>query len=381
MMAASDLRFFPCTSCGGDLEFRAGTQHLICTYCGTDNHIEVRGDAIEELGFQAFLQREEARSAVEERLVVECNTCGGQSVFDTNITGDRCDFCGSRIVAQARSTKTIRPRSLLPFKVVREQAVELFHNWLAGLWFAPNTLKKLAQLAEKLAGIYVPFWTYDCKAVTLYKGERGVKHGSGEDEQMKWTPVTGRVETLFDDLVVPATEALPRKQADLLEPWDLENLVPYDERFLSGFKVKSYTTPLVPGFELARSQMEGKIRETIRGHIGGDNQRIGWVKTGYSDITFKHVLLPVWVSAYRFKGKTYRLLINGRTGEVQGERPWSWIKIALTALVTVLTVWALYSYGPPLVQGLLKGTAILAGMVGIGLVASKFLSAGSDADL
>jgi len=70
----------------------------------------------------------------------------------------------------------------------------------------------------------------------------------------------------------------------------------------------------------------------VRGDIGGDEQRVTHVATNYSAVTFKHLLLPVYVGAYRFRDKVYQVVLNGRTGEVQGERPYSFWKIFLFAL-------------------------------------------------
>ena len=90
---------------------------------------------------------------------------------------------------------------------------------------------------------------------------------------------------------------------------------------------------LVAGFGIAQQEMQPTIDATIRGDIGGDHQRIGGKDTTYANVTFKHLLLPLWVCSYRFRDKVYRFVVNARTGEVQGERPWSWIKITLAAIV------------------------------------------------
>jgi hypothetical protein len=78
--------------------------------------------------------------------------------------------------------------------------------------------------------------------------------------------------------------------------------------------------------------MEPTIEQSCRSDIGGDEQRIDDMRTRYHEVTFKHLLFPVWISAFRYRGKIYRLLVNARTGEVQGERPWSAAKIALAVL-------------------------------------------------
>lgn len=77
------------------------------------------------------------------------------------------------------------------------------------------------------------------------------------------------------------------------------------------------------------------IERDVRFDIGGDRQRIHGIETQVANVTFKHILLPVWLAAYKYRGKTYRFVVNGRTGKVQGERPWSAIKIAIAVAIVV----------------------------------------------
>lgn len=139
-------------------------------------------------------------------------------------------------------------------------------------------------------------------------------------------------------MLVPASNSLPRNYINMLEPWDLQNLSAFDERFLSGFQTEAYQVGLKDGFELAQDRMASHIRLLIKRDIGGDHQRIRRMKTDYSDITFKHILLPLWISAYHYKDKIYRFLINARTGEVRGERPYSTIKIAFAVILGIIII-------------------------------------------
>ncbi len=107
---------------------------------------------------------------------------------------------------------------------------------------------------------------------------------------------------------------------------------------MSGFQAEAYQVDLGDGFAQARQEMDGPIREAVAADIGGDHQRIATIRTQFDGITFKHILLPVWISAYRYGDRTYRFLINGATGEVQGERPWSAAKIALTVTATLIVL-------------------------------------------
>jgi hypothetical protein len=108
---------------------------------------------------------------------------------------------------------------------------------------------------------------------------------------------------------------------------DLESLVGYDPSYLSGFRTERYQVDLGQGFERAKQVMDTRIRVAVNRDIGGDHQRVHSVSTQHDSITFKHILLPLWISAYKMGEKTYRFLVNARTGEVQGERPWSVAKI------------------------------------------------------
>ena len=80
------------------------------------------------------------------------------------------------------------------------------------------------------------------------------------------------------------------------------------------------------------------IESSVRSDIGGDEQRIDGLSTAYSEITFKHLLLPVYAGAYRYNSKLFQIVVNGRTGEIQGERPYSVWKIALLVVSILIVV-------------------------------------------
>ena len=348
---------FKCEQCGAKMEFVPGSATQKCPYCDHINHIPQSEEDVVELDFYVYLDKAAGAEEMVERLTVKCQQCGAESSFEENITSKQCPFCGTDIVATAKSSKLIKPKSLLPFHIDRKRAHKLFREWLGNLWFAPSALKKMALEDTGLSGMYVPYWTYDSYTTTFYRGMRGdyyyeTKHYRDSEGNMKtrqvrkirWTPVSGTVWRPFDDVLVIGSHSLPTKYAEKLEPWDLQNLTPYQDEYLSGFRAESYQVALKEGFETAKDKMEKVIKRDIRHDIGGDEQRILSKKTRYDNITFKHILLPIWISAYTFKEKIFRFLVNGRTGEVQGERPWDWLKIALAgagvAGLIALVAWA-----------------------------------------
>ena len=344
-----------CTGCGAILEFKPGTTNLTCTYCGAENVIEQKDDVIEEIDYTQFINDKLDKEEKIEIVTVRCDSCGASITLDPHITSDECPYCDHNIVVEGGSTSTLlKPKSVLPFKITKKQAAESFRTWIAKLWFAPSALKKNTQ-NEKIDGIYLPYWTYDTNTYSTYTGQRGdyyyetetytTTNDQGDSvtkqrqvRRTRWTSVSGSVGVNFDDVLVIASNSLPPKYTEKLEPWYLKDLLPYDNKFLSGFRSEAYQVAVTAGLEIAKSKMEPTIHTTIRGDIGGDEQRITGMNTSYSDITFKHILLPIWISSYRFKDKVYRFLINGQTGKVQGERPYSAIKIALTVLAVIAVI-------------------------------------------
>jgi len=343
-----------CTGCGAILEFKPGTKNLTCTYCGAQNIIEESGEVIEEIDYEEFISTQYAKEEKIEIVSVKCSACGASITLDPNVTSDHCPYCASNIVVESGSTSTVlKPKSLLPFAVDRNTAAESFRNWINKLWFAPSDLKEKAAKG-KLDGIYVPYWTYDSKTATSYTGARGTYYYVTETytttengqtvtktrqvRKTRWTPTSGYVQNDFDDILVIASQSLPVKYTQKLEPWYLKDLVPYNDKYLSGFRSESYQVELTAGLAVAKERMEPVITQTVRRDIGGDEQQIYTMNTSYHDITFKHILLPIWISSYKYKEKVYRFLINGQTGEVQGERPYSAIKIILAVLVAIAVV-------------------------------------------
>ena len=344
-----------CKNCAAKLTFAPGTTRLKCDYCGTINEIKIDtqalNDAIRENDYLEALENISS-DLLEEIHTVKCNCCGAQTTFDPNVISAQCDFCGSPITVDQKSTsKVIKPKAVLPFKVDKNQGYSLFGSWISGLWFAPNDLKTSISKTDKLSGMYLPYWTYDADTDTFYTGQRGDDYeveesytdSDGESQtrtvtKTRWTRTSGNVHNTFDDIFVVGSRTLPENFMDGLEPWNLNELVPYDEKFLSGFKTETYGVDLKDGFTVAQEKMQPEIDNSIRYDIGGDRQQISTKDINYYKITFKHILLPVWISAYKYKEKVYRFIINGQSGKIQGERPISRFKVALAIVAAVAVI-------------------------------------------
>lgn len=327
--------------------YKPGTLLLACDHCGRESPIDsVR--PVEEKDLESVLARlAEAETKVEVQ-TVSCPSCGASVTVSTQVAAHDCPFCGTHLNVVQQTTRLIKPCSILPFAIDQAHAEKAFRDWIHGLWFAPNALKREAWKSEHLRGIYLPYWTYDARTASTYTGRRGddyyVSVGSGKNRRMerrtRWRSVSGSVARAFDDVLVSASGSLPRRHLDALEPWDLAATVGYDDRFVAGFAAEAYQAPVDKAFAEAQASMRVVIESDVRNDIGGDHQVITSLDTEWWDLTFKHVLLPVWVSAYRFRERNYLFLVNARTGEVRGDRPYSWIKITLAILSGLLVAGA-----------------------------------------
>lgn len=333
---------FPCDTCGSDLRFSPGSDALVCDHCGNRQEIAQAGiwGGIHELDFRAAVEARLPDSDIEETRVLSCPNCGALVEFAEEVHARECPFCATPVVTGTGTHRHIKPKGVLPFALDEPSARDAMIDWLGSLWFAPNGLQAYARKGRSLEGIYVPYWTFDAQTRSAYSGERGTVHtrghGKNRETVVRWRRVSGEVARFFDDVLVLASRSLPKRFTDALEPWDLAGLEPYRPEFLAGFRAEAYQIELLEGYDDARAHMDQMIQRDVRFEIGGDRQRIHDVRTQVSDVTFKHVLLPVWMAAYRFRGQSYRFVVNGRTGRVQGERPWSPWKIAVAVVAAAI---------------------------------------------
>jgi DNA-directed RNA polymerase subunit RPC12/RpoP len=339
-----ELHKFPCEQCGADARFDPGKDQLVCDHCGHTQLIDEDGpwsNPMQELDFEAAISANLPDADFEELRVVDCTNCAAKIELGADEHAGECPFCASPVVTDTGVHRHIKPKGLLPFVLAEEEARAAMGKWLGKLWFAPNGLDEFARKGRRIQGVYVPFWTYDAQTQSSYSGERGTVYyvtrtvkRNGKTTQVRqaktrWRHASGRVSRFFDDVLVLASKSLPRSDVDNLAPWDLSGLEPYKPEYLAGYRAEAYSVELDDGYEIARERMNRVILRDVKFDIGGDKQRVHSVNTKISNVTFKHVLLPVWMAAYKFRGETFRVVINGTNGQVSGQRPWSVWKIAM----------------------------------------------------
>ena len=364
-MAIAEEHRWSCQQCGAELRYSPGQTALECDHCGYAQKISVGP------GVAAFQEHDLARglsddlpdTASTDVRSTHCPNCGAVVEFQGASHATECPFCASPVVIDTGSQRHIKPQAVVAFALDEPSARKALIGWLGSLWFAPSRLLEFTRAGRAMNGIYVPYWTFDAATHSRYRGARGVHYyetrmvtvnvnGRNETRQEQvqrtnWHPASGQVARDFDDVLVIASTSLPSHLGNGLEPWDLTGLQAYNPDFLAGFQAEGYTVVLADGHQLARGRMAAVIENDVRRDIGGDEQRIDNIDSDFQAETFKHVLLPVWMAAYKYGNQSYRFLVNGQTGEVQGERPWSVWKIGFAVVGALIAVGiAAYLYDP-----------------------------------
>ena len=355
----------PCSECGAPLTFKPGAGQLVCQFCGTENEIEGsgqqvspwgeqtgKGPVIKELDYHKALNDALDDAEIEETATIRCPGCGAEVGLDATTQADQCPFCATPLArAETHNHRHPKPQGVLPFAFEEREAKGKMAEWLGSLWFAPSSLKKYAEAGRPLAGIYLPHYTYDAVGDADYQGQRGdayyvtrtrtvmvdgkPQQQTYQERKIRWTNVSGHVRHAFDDVLVQASETMGATKGGAEyggRSWDLAALEPYRTEYLAGFRAEAPGVSLEDGYNRAEQIMEQMLIRDIKFDIGGDAQRISNMTARYSNITFKHVLLPVWLASYRWKNKPFRVVVNGRTGQVSGERPYSPWKIAFAVV-------------------------------------------------
>ncbi len=342
---------FPCRACGAECRFDPDASALVCEHCGAREEVAREDREIVEYDLETALARAPRSVRRAEAREVSCTSCGARVEVAASETARRCGFCDQPVVLAEDDPDRIAPGSVLPFAVDRDVARRNLRAWLARKWFRPGDLAREAEV-ERLRGLYVPAWTYDAQTDSFWTAMAGYYYHVTETysafengksvtktrqvRKIRWVPAAGRYDKRFDDWLVYGTRAIAPKLLDDLGRWRLAALEPYAPGFLAGYEAQRYSVDLREGWEEARRGVAAEIRSACAARVPGDTHTDLRVRTTYRDLRWKHLLLPLWVVAYRYRGKPYRIVVNGQSGAVDGEAPLSWAKILGLMLVVLL---------------------------------------------
>lgn len=339
-----------CPNCGATVVYNPALRKMHCEYCGYESEIIIDNaqNEVVEIDFESAINRQSCEWGTEKKSV-ECKNCGAVSIYDALETAAVCPFCGSTHVMPAATENTIAPGGVCPFTVTKETAVENFTKWLKKQLFAPRKAKKTAS-PEAFKGVYLPYWTFDTNTTSEFTARAGYD-STDRDKDGKttttttWRRVNGEYYEFIDDETVMASKRHGDSGVKKCEPFQLSKVIPYNPKVLAGFVAERYSIGLQEGWDIAREQIHNKLDSSIRNYVKHhwSCDRVDRVKfnTDFADITYKYILVPVWISSFQYKDKTYQFAVNGQTGKVGGKTPISVFRVILAILIAAGIIWGL----------------------------------------
>lgn len=341
-----------CPQCGGTMDFDPGTGGLKCPYCDYEEAIPVQetpdGPAAEELDFETAKETTSCDWGAKKKVII-CKSCGAQSVYDELEIANECPYCGSNQVMEEKGEDTMAPGGVVPFAVTAKEAAAKFTSWIKRKLFCPRAAKEGAKPGA-FKGVYLPYWTFDVRTESDYTAEYGIDRKVQHEDETKvvtdWYPARGKYREDFDDEAVLASSRYDEGLMREVEPFHTADNKKYKPEYVAGFIAERYSLGIAEAWEKAKAfigrKLRANIEDKVRAEHHADHVRIKSVDTGYSNITFKYLLLPVWLSTYQYNGKIYHFMVNGQTGKAGGQVPTSPIRVVITVLL-VLTLFLLCS--------------------------------------
>lgn len=354
---------FPCKSCGHQMAYSPAHGKLFCAYCQSEVAIDSEcREAPEYLYYPSEGRYDAPAWDLLGTRTLTCPSCGADTVLSAATVTANCPYCGSHYVTELTAEEkeeSIRPESLVPFRVPKEKAAAQFAEWAKGRRLSPRAFRRARHNTE-MQGLYVPFFTYDASLTTHYSGQGGIRRTevytvrvNGKTQTRTrtvtdWYPISGTEQLSFDDIPCPATKKLDLALFRRLGAYSMKVLSVYNPAYLAGFLAERYSVGLGEGFDSVRHTMELRMEQHIKATRHYDTYRFMQYDHHYKDVRFKHFLLPLWLATYRYRDKVYQFMVNGETGKVAGRAPlspWKIFFIVLGAIGFLGLIFLLLSLG------------------------------------
>lgn len=327
-LGEQDLKRYTCPNCGGKMNFDLARSDLFCQFCGYRRSTHAQDNGTGEVAEQdwvaaIYTRRGHAWQLPTDRVLV-CQGCGATVTLAGSRVAGECPFCGSaHVVTREQSEELIEPGGVVLFAFKEAQAREYARAYLEGRRFKPEDVDDLATF-EAMRPIYLPFWTFDISGTVTYSGFI-VEHEYGH---VRSVPIEDTAQAFFDDLTVPATRSL---RADVLSAlkFDTSKPVPYSPDLLVEWPVEIYSVSLGDAAVLAHAQAHKLMDERIRLSLDPALTEVKDPVAKQIDLiidSYKHMLLPVWMTRYTYKGRSYDLVVNGQSGQTYGDVPRSGVQ-------------------------------------------------------
>lgn len=363
---------FTCPQCGAATRYDISAGGVACEHCGYIKPVATGGQATPVgLKAQEFEFTLETLSQAEQgwgvaRRELTCDNCGASLTLPESAITVTCPFCASnKVNVRTAVAEQLRPRFLVPFKLQPEEIRKRAVAWLGKGWFHPAELAS-ASVVENFNGVYLPFWTFGASITAVWKAQVGHERREAYYDSaskswktrivIDWRWEDGQVPAKIDDLVVTGSSHVSRIILDRVQPFKLSDLAAYAPDYLAGWQAQAYDVTLPQAWEQGKEEMRETAKKACYEDIHSPHVRNFSMSADFGDEVWRYILLPVYLTAYRFENKVFQVMGNGQTGAVAGQKPVAWWKVWLAIAALLL---------PGLGVGLVGLILLLAGGIGV----------------
>ncbi|MDR0943262.1 MAG: hypothetical protein LBM41_01905 [Ruminococcus sp.] len=341
-----------CPNCGAELRFDPEKQKSVCDYCLSAFSVEELNEAEKPVAETATPPVSEAdkKEFSEATHVYVCNSCGAAVIADENTAASECYYCHNPVTLSGRISGEFRPDKIIPFKLARIEAENIFKDFIKKKWFVPGSFRTEKQL-DKIVGLYTPFWLADCKTNAMVTAEAKIVNSRNTGN---CTIIHTRIFNCeragfmaFEKIPADGSKKLDDEFLDSVEPFDYREMTDFNMSYLSGFYADKYDVPKSEIIDRIRNRAASAAKDILKDDIKGyttvniKKNTVNLIRTDW-----QYVLLPLWFMTYSYKNKIYQFAVNGQTGKVAGLPPLSipkMLAMIFGVFAAVTTVFALLS--------------------------------------
>ncbi len=329
----SNVQEYHCPSCGAPIYFNAEKQKFSCDYCKADFDIDVlkqlnQYDEVNtpsKYDWEAYQERVFDEGDQIDLSQYECSSCGASISGDKTLGSTICPYCGSPTILKEQFSGIRKPDYIIPFKLNQKQAFDAFELACKDAPFLPDEFKD-EKIVEKIVGIYVPFWMFDCdvNGNVLYNGTKTTTW-SDSDYYYKKTDhykLIRKGQMVFKNVPVDGSLKAIDEYMEGLEPFDYNEAMDFDTAYLSGYLSDKYDV----SYEACKNRANDRIVASVAEKFKETCENYSSVSIDKWHVEFengkiRYALLPVYMLNIIYKEQKYLYAINGQTAKVVGVFP------------------------------------------------------------
>lgn len=328
------IQNYKCPCCTAPLVFDAGTQNLICESCDNTFPLETMqqmaqtdeaSSGVSKFDWEIYTPRKYEDTNEINLANYSCPSCGAQISGDDTLGSTVCPYCGNSTIVKGQFEGSLKPDYIIPFKFDKKAAINAFEEDFKNAPFLPDSFKNKKKI-EEMAGVYVPFWMFDCDcdAAVSYNAERIT---NWSDSNYNYTKTdyfrlfrSGSIG--FANIPVDGSKKVDNTYIEAVEPYNYEDAVEFSDAYLSGYLADKYDVSAEESIERANERVKNS---TIQAFNDTTNRYTAVIpessKVEFSNGKIRYSLLPVWMLNIKYMDKMYKFMVNGQTGKVAGVYP------------------------------------------------------------